>query len=58
MTNETRTREALLVEHATARNRRNGATLGSDEFRRACDDIARIEVEIARLERDMTPPRV
>jgi hypothetical protein len=47
----TRTRETLLREHAELRRRRDGAALGSDEYRAAAIRIAEIEVEIARLER-------
>lgn len=52
------TREQLLVEHAAARRRRNGAVLGSHEWEQASAEVERIEVEIARLERAMDPPRV
>jgi hypothetical protein len=52
------TREELLVEHAAARARRNGARLGSHEWEAASADVGRIEVDIARLERAMDPPRV
>jgi hypothetical protein len=51
-----KTREQLLVEHAAARHRRDAAPLDSPEFRKAAEEIARIEVEIARVERAMTPP--
>jgi hypothetical protein len=54
----TRTREDLLAEHAAARRRRDAAPLGSEEFRSAVDEIGRIEVEIARIERAMDPPLV
>jgi hypothetical protein len=53
----TRTREQLLVEHAAARHRRDAAPLGGPEFQKAAEEIGRIEVEIARMERAMTPPR-
>jgi hypothetical protein len=53
-----KTRAELLLEHQAARGRRNAAVLGSEAYRAACDDIGRIEVEIARVERSMTPPRV
>jgi len=56
-TSAEKTREELLVDHAAARHRRDDAALGSAAFRKAADDIARIEVEIARIERAMTPPR-
>jgi hypothetical protein len=51
-----KTREELLVLHAAARHRRDAAELDSQEFQRAAEEIARIEVEVARLERAMTPP--
>jgi hypothetical protein len=53
------TREQLLAEHAAARHRRDAAALGSTDFRKAAEEIARIEVEIARIEveRASTPPR-
>jgi len=54
---ETTTRAELLSQHRAARLRRDTAALDSEDFRAACDDIARIEVAIARLEREMTPPR-
>ena len=54
---EPTTRAELLSQHRAARLRRDTAALGSDDYRAACDDIARIEVAIARLEREMTPPR-
>jgi hypothetical protein len=56
-TSAEKTREELLVEHAAARGRRDAAALGSAAFRKAADEVARIEVEIARIERAMTPPR-
>jgi hypothetical protein len=52
------TREELLALHAEARRRRNGAALGSHEWEVASQEVGRIEVEIARLERAMDPPRV
>jgi hypothetical protein len=52
------TREALLAEHAEARRRRNAAVLGSHEWEAATADVGRIEIEIARVERAMDPPRV
>ena len=51
------TREELLVRHADARRRRNSASLGSDEFRAAVDEIGRIEVRVAAIERDQVPPK-
>jgi len=58
MTEPTKTREGLLIDHTAARRRRDGAPLGSHEYRAALEELARIEVEIARIERAMTPPRV
>jgi len=52
------TREALLEQHAAARRRRNAAALGGHEWEQASADVGRIEIEIARLERAMDPPRV
>jgi hypothetical protein len=58
MTEPTTTREALLKDHVAARRRRDAAPLGSPAYREALVEIATIEVEIARIERAMTPPRV
>lgn len=52
------TREALLIRHREARARRNAAVGGSHEWEQAQAEVARIEIEIARLERAMDPPRV
>jgi hypothetical protein len=51
------TREQLMVQWQEARRRRESAELGSDAFRDALEEIARIEVEIARIERAMDPPK-
>jgi hypothetical protein len=51
------TREALLELHRETRARRNSAAHGSAEHRAAIDLIGRIEVEVARIERAMDPPR-
>jgi hypothetical protein len=51
------TREELIERHAAARRRRNAAALGSDEHRAAVDEVGRIEIRIADIERAMTPPR-
>ena len=51
-------RADLLARHAAARERRNSAALGSQEFEAACEEIAAIEIEIARLERAANPPLV
>jgi hypothetical protein len=50
-------RAELLERHAATRQRRNAAPLGSDEHRAAVDEIGRIEVRIAAIERAMTPPK-
>ena len=50
-------REELLALHRETRRRRNAAAHGSAEHVAAIDLIGRIEVEIARLERAMDPPR-
>ena len=50
-------REELLALHRETRRRRNAAAHGSAEHVAAVDLIGRIEVEIARLERAMDPPR-
>jgi hypothetical protein len=50
-------REKLIVQHAAARRRRNAAVLGSPEHRAAVDEIGRIEIRIADVERAMTPPK-
>jgi transcription elongation GreA/GreB family factor len=39
-----------MEKHLAARARRDAADLGSDEYRAAAQEIARIEVAIARLE--------
>lgn len=51
------TREQLMVQWQEARRRRESAELGSEAFRDALEEIARIEVEIARIERAMDPPK-
>jgi hypothetical protein len=50
-------RAELLDRHAVTRKRRNAAPLGSDEHRDAVDEIGRIEIRIAAIERAMTPPK-
>ena len=52
------TRAQLLEAHAEARRRRHAADLGSAEWEHASAEVGRIEVEIARIERAMDPPRV
>jgi len=43
-------RSALMQRHSAARARRDAALLGSEEFRAAAEEIARIEIAIAQLE--------
>jgi len=51
-------REALLVLHRAARGRRDAAALLSEERAAASEELARIEIQIARIERAMDPPLV
>ena len=51
-------REELLALHRQTRARRNAAPWGSPEHVAAITLLERIEVEIARIERAMDPPRV
>ncbi|MEA2622978.1 MAG: hypothetical protein QOH61_1888 [Chloroflexota bacterium] len=51
-----RDRSALMAEHAEAKRRREAAPLGSDAYRVASEDVARIEVAIAALEEP--PPTI
>jgi len=50
-------RDALIELHAEARRRRAAAPLGSEAYRAAVDEFARIEVRIADVDRSATPPR-
>lgn len=50
------TREELLALHRETRRQRNKAAHGSEDHVAAIDLLARIEVEIARIERAMDPP--
>jgi hypothetical protein len=50
------TREALLALHRAARHRRDAAPLESRERAAASEELARIEVHVARIERAMDPP--
>ena len=52
------TRDALMAQWRDARRRRETAEPGGKDYIKACDDIARIEVEIARVERAANPPLV
>ncbi|HEY7828040.1 MAG TPA: hypothetical protein VIB99_07385 [Candidatus Limnocylindrales bacterium] len=45
-----RTRAELLALHAQARKHRDSAPLGGPDYRAACEEIAAIEVQIARIE--------
>jgi hypothetical protein len=49
------TRPELLALHAEARRRRAAAPLGSEAFRAAVDEIARIEIRVADIERAQDP---
>jgi len=51
-------REALLALHRKARARRDAAPLESEARAQAAMDLERIEVQVARVERAMDPPRV
>jgi hypothetical protein len=51
------TRVELLERHTEARRKRAAAPLESEAFRDAADEIARIEIRIAAVERAMTPPK-
>ena len=51
-------RAELEALHAETRRRRNRAAHGSEEHKAAIDLLGRIEIEIARIERAMDPPRV
>jgi hypothetical protein len=44
------TRTQLMQQHVAARQRRDAAQLGSEDYRLACEEIARIEVAIAAAE--------
>jgi hypothetical protein len=44
------TRTRLMEQHVEARRKRDAAPLGSDAYREACEEIARIEVAIAAAE--------
>ena len=51
------TRAELLDRHTEARRKRAAAPLLSDAYRDAADEIGRIEIRIAAVERAMTPPK-
>jgi hypothetical protein len=50
-------REKLIALHGEARRRRASAALGSEAYRAAVDEIARIEIRIADVDRSANPPR-
>ena len=50
--------EALRAAHREARRRRDAAKLGSKEHQEAVAEVGRIEVEIARIQREARPPLV
>jgi hypothetical protein len=50
------TRAELVALHAEARRRRNTAPLGGEAFRAAVDEIARIEIRVADVDRAADPP--
>ena len=52
------TRPELMELHRAARARRNSAAGGSDAFRAAVEDLGRIEIRIAALDRAADPPLV
>jgi hypothetical protein len=47
-----------MAQWREARRRREAAEPGSEEYIKASEDLARIEVEIARVERAANPPLV
>jgi hypothetical protein len=49
-------RPELMALHAEARKRRAAAPLGSEAFRAAVDEIGRIEIRIAAVDRGQDPP--
>jgi hypothetical protein len=50
-------RDKLIALHAEARRRRASAALGSEAYRAAMDELARIEIRIADVDRSANPPR-
>ena len=50
-------RAELIALHAAARRRRASAPLGSEAYRAAADEIGRIEIRIADVDRSADPPR-
>lgn len=52
------TRDELLALHGRTRRVRNAAPHGSEVHKEAIALLGRIEIEIARIERAMDPPKV
>ncbi|HEX5240469.1 MAG TPA: hypothetical protein VFW20_05680 [Candidatus Limnocylindrales bacterium] len=52
------TRPELLVLHRRLREERDAAPLESEKRAHLAGEIARVEVQIARVERAMDPPRI
>jgi hypothetical protein len=50
------TRDELMAEWRAARRRRETAEPGGKDYIEASEEVARIEVEIARVERAADPP--
>ena len=50
-------RDKLIALHAEARRRRASAALGSEAYRAAMDELSRIEIRIADVDRSANPPR-
>lgn len=51
-------REQLMSRWREARRRREAAELNSEAYREAAEEIAKLEIEIARTDRAMNPPLV
>ncbi len=50
--------EGLRAAHREARRRRDAAKLGSKEHQEAVAEVGRLEVEMARVQREARPPLV
>ena len=51
-------RESLLAQHRELRRKRDAAPLMSEGRAETVIELARVEVEVARIERAMDPPLV
>jgi hypothetical protein len=51
-------RDQLMDRWREARRRRAAAELNSEAYRAAAEEVARLEIEIARTDRAMDPPLV